>query len=238
MSTRCRPSTSARRSANREPSISPAACSNVAGSKFGGAKSITAIRPPGASHACATSIMRARGSAASWLKTNGITTRPAGAPSGPASRARGWRCALSPCAISLRRARSSRSSRASYALVSPREARSTVQNPIPAPSSTMRPSYGSASSQSTARSSSPCHVAPPSGPRSYGARFKYHASSSSGFCGGGKSPSRAGTPLSPTSGAPAATDAVGVGASGIPTGGCEPSARRRRPSFSFAFRYG
>lgn len=104
----------------------------------------------------------------------------------------------------------------------------------------MRPSYGSASSQSTARSSSPCQVAPPSGPRSYGARFKYHASSSSGCCGGGKRPSRAGTPLSPASGAPLTAGAVGVGvdASGMPTGGCAPSARRRKPSFSFAFKYG
>ena len=102
----------------------------------------------------------------------------------------------------------------------------------------MRPSNGSASSQSTARSSSPCHVAPPSGPRSYGARFKYHASSSSGCCGGGSSPSRAGTPLSPTSGAPVVAGVAGVGASGMPTGGCAPSARRRKPSFSFVFRYG
>ena len=102
----------------------------------------------------------------------------------------------------------------------------------------MRPSYGSASSQSTARSSSPCQVAPPSGPRSYGARFRYHASSSSGCCGGGRRPSRAGTPLSLASGAPAVTDDVGVGASGMPTGGCPPSARRRSPSFSFARRYG
>jgi len=81
-------------------------------------------------------------------------------------------------------------------------------------------------------------VAPPSGPRSYGARFKYHASSSSGCCGGGSRPSRAGTPLSPTSGASVVAGAAGVDASGMPTGGCEPSARRRKPSFSFAFKYG